>query len=248
MNVVFDIDGTICHDGRRIDQTLLNYFSKEIAENSDHRLIFASARPVRDILPLLPANLQRSYLIGGNGTMVYFEKEPLYTKPLPSAAASEIINYIVKHKLDYMIDEAWNYAFAGENLQELKKKIDILGRAKNLSLQDIKSPLKILIANYQNETQVIKDLSHLAIEPILYPRENCLDLLSQGVNKASALTEIFGAEPYLAFGNDRNDLEMLRQASYSVCVGDSLEVQNVAHKTISENTAEMLALLKELIH
>ena len=247
MNVVFDIDGTICHDGRRINPNLLNYFSEEIANHRDHRLIFASARPVRDILPLLPANLQHSYLIGGNGTMVYLDKKPLYLKPLPTTAANEIISYIGKHKLDYMIDEDWNYAFAGENLAELKKKVDILGQAKNLSLSEVKSPVKILIANYQNERQVIKDLSHLAIESILYPRENCLDLLSQGVNKASALTEIFGNEPYLAFGNDRNDLEMLSQASYSVCVGDSLEVQRVANKTISESTTEMLKLLKELL-
>ncbi len=61
-----------------------------------------------------------------------------------------------------------------------------------------------------------------------------LDIAPQGVNKATALAEITAglgipAADVLAFGDGRNDLEMLRWAGRGVAIGDAPpEVQAAA--------------------
>lgn len=62
-----------------------------------------------------------------------------------------------------------------------------------------------------------------------------LDIAPQGVNKATALAEVaadlgIAAEDVLAFGDGRNDLEMLRWAGRGVAIGDAPpEVQQAAN-------------------
>lgn len=247
MNIVFDIDGTICHDGQTIPIEIETFLNETILRNPVHRLIFASARPVRDIIPLLSNELRQTYLIGGNGTMIYYQDKPIYLNTLPPRTTATLISYIQNNKLDYMIDESWDYAFSGAGLAELKAKVDVLEKAKNLPIDEIKSPVKMLIANYSDEIKVKNDLAHLELDVISYPRENCLDLLSKGINKASALRHILGESPYIAFGNDLNDLEMLTAANYSVCVGDNHVIQAVATKSISTTSGELIQTLKQLI-
>lgn len=44
MRFVFDIDGTLCFDGRLIDQTIIDTLLQ--LQHDGHELIFASARPI----------------------------------------------------------------------------------------------------------------------------------------------------------------------------------------------------------
>ncbi|WP_280954061.1 HAD hydrolase family protein [Lactococcus protaetiae] len=62
MIFVFDIDGTICFNGVKIADDILSALTA--LEKHGHQLVFASARPVRDMLPLL-ANFSENFLIGG---------------------------------------------------------------------------------------------------------------------------------------------------------------------------------------
>ncbi|MEC1535480.1 HAD hydrolase family protein [Bacillus sonorensis] len=51
MNFVFDLDGTICFEGQPVSEHLLMAFEELKAQG--HEVIFASARPIRDLLPVL---------------------------------------------------------------------------------------------------------------------------------------------------------------------------------------------------
>ncbi|MFJ4670586.1 HAD family hydrolase [Kitasatospora purpeofusca] len=66
--VVFDIDGTLCFDGRTIDRRILAAI--DACERAGRRLVSASARPVRDVLPVLDGAFPAATLIGGNGSLV----------------------------------------------------------------------------------------------------------------------------------------------------------------------------------
>lgn len=69
MRFVFDIDGTLCFDGRLIDQTIIDTLLQ--LQHDGHELIFASARPIRDLLPVLPSVFHQHTLIGANGAMIF---------------------------------------------------------------------------------------------------------------------------------------------------------------------------------
>ncbi|KZT91292.1 putative hydrolase [Lactiplantibacillus plantarum] len=52
MNFVFDIDGTLSFDGRTIASPITRALTYLIREH--HKVVFASARPIRDLLPIIP--------------------------------------------------------------------------------------------------------------------------------------------------------------------------------------------------
>ena len=247
MNFVFDIDGTICHDGRVIDPTILTYLDEKIHQAPSHQLIFASARPVRDILPLLPSNLHDCHVIGGNGTMLYSAGKPKWTQGLDGVTREFLYGYIEAEDLDYMVDASWNYAFSGDHLEELRKKIDILNQAKNVTLREIEEPLKVLVGNYADESKLRRDLAKLPVDLIAYPSERCLDIIARGVNKASALKQVLQDEPYVAFGNDLNDIELLRQAQIGICVGANQAIQALADRCIDTTAVSLLHQLAKFV-
>jgi len=51
LKFVFDLDGTICFKGQPGSDTILK--SLEKLETQGHQVIFASVRPIRDLLPVL---------------------------------------------------------------------------------------------------------------------------------------------------------------------------------------------------
>lgn len=66
MIFVFDIDGTICFNGKFIESRL-NQVIQQL--NRQHDIIFASARPIRDLLPVV-RDYSNHWLIGGNGSII----------------------------------------------------------------------------------------------------------------------------------------------------------------------------------
>lgn len=65
MNFVFDIDGTLCFNGKTIDQPIIDVLTA--LSEAGHDIIFASARPIRDLLPVIPPQFANGKLVGGNG-------------------------------------------------------------------------------------------------------------------------------------------------------------------------------------
>lgn len=80
MRFVFDIDGTLCFDGRLIDQTIIDTLLQ--LQHDGHELIFASARPIRDLLPVLPSVFHQHTLIGANGAMISQQSKISVIKPI----------------------------------------------------------------------------------------------------------------------------------------------------------------------
>ncbi|GFO50862.1 hypothetical protein ikelab_01370 [Lactococcus garvieae] len=64
--LVFDLDGTIVFNGYEIEANILEKL-RQLDEKV--KIIFASARPVRDMLPPLE-DFPDNDLIGGNGSIV----------------------------------------------------------------------------------------------------------------------------------------------------------------------------------
>ncbi|WP_269448102.1 HAD family hydrolase [Lactococcus lactis] len=78
MIFVFDLDGTICFDGKMISSELIKLLTELSVKN---QLVFASARPIRDMLPLLSA-FPEHFLIGGNGSIVRNNQEIEIVQPI----------------------------------------------------------------------------------------------------------------------------------------------------------------------
>jgi hydroxymethylpyrimidine pyrophosphatase-like HAD family hydrolase len=86
---------------------------------------------------------------------------------------------------------------------------------------------------------------HLGLQGVTYfvGWSAWLDIAPQGVNKASALQDVandLGVDPadVLAFGDGRNDIEMLRWAGRGVAIGDAPEDVQQAADVVTDTFAE----------
>nr|WP_307952514.1 HAD hydrolase family protein [Streptococcus uberis] len=105
-HLVFDLDGTIVFDGKAIEASLLELL-RQLQEK--YHLIFASARPIRDMLPLL-GDFEKSDLIGANGSM-YRQNQLIHLKDYLTQKTSEkILQLIDTYDLDYIVDYDWDYS------------------------------------------------------------------------------------------------------------------------------------------
>lgn len=158
MNFVFDIDGTLCFDGKTIDISIvesLNELSKY-----GNQVIFASARPIRDMIAILPSNFKSGKLIGGNGCFIS-ENAKITTSHLDNSLVKILYNIVQRHKLTYLADGEWDYSYTASTDHPIYKNIN-KEHAKNLSFSELDRVCKLVLFNPTED--VLEDLRGLPIE------------------------------------------------------------------------------------
>lgn len=227
MNFVFDIDGTLCFDGKTIEPSIIH--ALEDLKLAGHEVIFASARPIRDLLPVLPANFKNGKLVGGNGCYVangdvitaqYFE--------IPLVQQLHII--IQDDDLSYLADGEWDFAYTGNSEHPIYKNIDQTS-AKNRDFTQLEKICKLVL--FEPTKTVVDKLKALPVNITMYKNENAIDLSPLGINKVAGLHKL-NIHNFIAFGNDSNDQCLFEQAEYSVCIGEH-EVGAYASKKITRS-------------
>lgn len=208
MKYIFDIDGTLSFDGVQIDPIITAAIEKLIAANN--KVIFASARPIRDLLPMIP-NFSDHKLIGANGAMISIAKNIEVVSGINSKDFELLKELIQTYNLDYIADSSWNYASKITAPCLIERMIDPKQLAQKIKLAEIIDPIKTIFVNLENQLQkelmeLLSQQTKLAV--IGLSGEGTVDITATGINKFSTLDRL-GVDQYIAFGNDRNDLEML---------------------------------------
>lgn len=213
MIFVFDLDGTICFQGEPLDKQIVNALYKVQAQG--HEIIFASARPIRDMLPVLPKSLHNCRMIGSNGAFTYVDGL-IEVEFLHSTIQSQIISLVEEHQLAYLADSDWDYAYTGSVDHPMYKGIDSECQAKKRSIHELTGFSKVLL--FDPPVNVMQHVKTWPVTTFEYTEEKILDICSPNLNKIKGL-ERLGVGKYIAFGNDVNDRLMFEQAMHSVCVG-----------------------------
>lgn len=233
MNFVFDIDGTLCFDGKMIHPSIIDALTK--LSDAGHEIIFASARPIRDLVSVIPAPFRKGKLVGGNGCFTSVNGQVSSTY-FDSDLREQLQKMIHTYQLTYLADGEWDYAFTGSLEHPIYKNINQTS-SKNLAITELEKICKLVIFNPAQ--QVITYLEQLPVLITTYKKENAIDISPLGINKVVGL-ENLNIHDFIAFGNDSNDQCLFEKAAYSVCVGDN-DVQQYASKKISkENVAETI--------
>lgn len=224
MRFVFDIDGTLCFDGRLIDQTIIDTLLQ--LQHDGHELIFASARPIRDLLPVLPSVFHQHTLIGANGAMISQQSKISVIKPIHTDTYHHILKIIQKYELDYIIDDDWNYAAQLDAENAIFERLDPHKLASCIDVANIDTPIKIILLNIDPAqiTTILDELNkyHQELEMIHHSNE---------------------------YNNDHNDIFMLQHASSGYIIGPSeaythaiLKLDKIKH--INNNTQAICKVLK----
>lgn len=248
MHFIFDIDGTISFKGQPVSAQIMDCLAR--IQEAGHVVGFASARPCRDMLPVLDERFHQNLLIGANGAMTYFKGERLTSSPLPQLASDTIMGLLEQYEASYLVDDEWNYAHNLEDSHPFLFNIDPLRLAAHVPMNEIHSTIKILVLGSNHLEELTEKLKSLDTTLHYHSAEGILDMTNVGVNKMAALRS-FGINPgqFVCFGNDMNDIPMFEQAGYAVAIGsfDKLLPHASCNIPVGDNTEELIiAKLEEL--
>lgn len=231
MNFVFDLDGTICFKGKPVTEKILN--SLEALQSKGNNVIFASARPIRDMLPVLDQRFHSYTLIGGNGSLISQQGKLTYSTSFSDDQMNSIKALLNEYEVSYLIDGEWDYSYTGSQEHPILNNVDPAKLAKMVELDTHKSIVKILILSANNMEELEAKLSKLDVVIHKHKHENVLDVSPKNIDKWTALSKInIEKEKYFAFGNDANDITMFLNAAHSVMIGHHEELAKYATESI----------------
>ncbi|WP_209977206.1 HAD-IIB family hydrolase [Paenibacillus eucommiae] len=248
MKFVFDLDGTICFHGQPVSETLLKCFEDLVNEN--HEIIFASARPIRDMLPVIHQRFHKYSLIGGNGSLVSTYGSITHIESFHNAQVLKVLQFIEEHQATYLIDSDWDYSYTGPLDHHILKNVDASKLAKQVPIESLMSVVKILILTANDMENLAEKITNLGVVIHRHRNENVLDISPQNIHKWNALKQLGVKEKqFIAFGNDANDIPMFKKAQHTVMIGHHDDLAQYATETIpleGNYEEKIVAKLKEL--
>lgn len=231
MKFVFDLDGTICFKGQPIVPEILQALH-ELTELG-HEVIFASARPIRDMLSVIARPFHGYPMIGGNGSMIFLNGEIVHSTTFSLHEMQLIKQWIEEHRTTYLIDSDWDYAYTGSKTHPIRKNVDPANLAQCCPLEALDTITKVLFLTADRMEKLAEKLEELDVYVHRHGQENVLDVSPKGVHKWSALQRMGVEEQaYIAFGNDANDQTMFEKSLYSVRIGSYESLELFASETI----------------
>ncbi|MFP7493119.1 HAD family hydrolase [Terribacillus saccharophilus] len=234
MNYIFDLDGTICFKGKPVTRRIMDKL-KEL-EQEGHQVIFASARPIRDLLPVIDQHFHSMTLIGGNGSLISKNGKIITSRAFSPVQIHAMKQMIEAYKASYLIDGEWNYAYTGDPEHPLRARVDPESLAEKVQLEDLERIVKILILDSADQEQIASEAEKLGLRVHRHQGEGIVDISPPGIDKWSAIQEVgIREKEYIAFGNDANDIEMFRHAKYNVMIGEHEELARYADTVIPLN-------------
>ena len=231
MKFVFDLDGTLCFEGRPISQNIISSLGE--LEKKGHDIYFASARPVRDMLPVIDESLHHHSMVGGNGSLVFQNKKILSSQPFNPKTLQSLKDLIHEYQATYMADSEWNYSYSGPQDHFLVPHIDVHKSAQNMLLENLDPVVKILILTAKDIPQLFNSLGALDLSLTRHDGQDVIDINSIGINKWSGLQELgLQKDEFIVFGNDTNDVPMFKNAQLSIQIGNHEDLAPFASESI----------------
>lgn len=238
MHFVFDLDGTICFQDNKIDRPIEKALDRLVAKG--HDLVFASARPVRDMLPTIPKQFHSVQMVGGNGGLTFKEGrlDATYFEQSAVMALREVIH---QYKLAYLADNAVDFAYVGDMEHPLYLNINKeVGKLR--TIDELEEITKFIL--FAPPAGVKEAIGHLPITIFEHANEQLLDITPASITKVAGLRRL-GIEQFVAFGNDNNDVSMFQEATYSVCVGEHEAGRFADVRVARVEVSEMIVHLAE---
>ncbi|MCG7498312.1 HAD family hydrolase [Vibrio sp. Of7-15] len=219
INLIFDLDGTIISNGEKLSQA----GTRRLCDfSNDYNIIFASARPVRDMLPLIPSDLHHATFIGCNGGQVWKNNSFVYSYQIPKGEAVQIISLLKELRVPYILDSDWHYSVSEipHAFHDYLRSLSSLEVSENENMNLGITKILVLDRVCQDFLKESLLLRGVSANLHTHTKDQFFDITPMKINKAEALKKLgVNFQSSLSSGNDFNDFEMLRKSEVSIFVG-----------------------------
>lgn len=263
---VSDMDGTLLGSDSRLSAASALMLNRAIAQGG---VLFtvATARTPATVVPLMSGVDTRLPFICLNGAALWDNRRGDYAhvEVIGEATVRRIVGVFSRHGLSPFVYRRHGRmihachdgsALSGQERQfvaertglELKRfffDCDPCGEGSCgagdamliFSMQDYE-----LLRPVHDEVTAQVDCSAVLYHDIFDPHSGILEIYAPGVSKAAAIERVAattGAGRVVVFGDNRNDMPMMRAASWSVAVGNAFpEVKAIASEVIGTNVED----------
>ena len=233
--VVLDLDGTLLRNDKTVsDETVESLIE---FKNRNNKILFAPASPPRDAYKYVPQKLRDNPIICYNGACMINRKEILFKKEMLKDTVYKIIETSQKSGYRQICFEINDKLYSNFDTS------DFFGKAPteivDLTKLDMKKVYKVIICN---KTPISHDF--LTILPdtckgIITDNGQLCQIMNQEVSKWNSIQSIIKTwnikdEDIIAFGDDYNDLDMIKHAGIGVAMGNAEKVVKDAADFITD--------------
>ncbi|MCL1075435.1 HAD-IIB family hydrolase [Shewanella dokdonensis] len=229
LNIVFDLDGTVIKNGVKMHDTISDYI---LNLSTYFNVFFASARPVRDMLPLIPNTLHNTILVGCNGGQAWYNGKIIISNHFKNDDVNKILELLNHIDMSYVLDTDWNYSFSTK-AHEFHDYIRQLSLGEIEEREAIKlgiTKILILDGKYSNLIKEHLENNKILNEINFHKNEGIFDITPQHTDKENTL-KLLGIDfnHTISLGNDKNDFKMLGSSSISLFVGDKKDYSHATY-------------------
>ncbi|WP_421102926.1 Cof-type HAD-IIB family hydrolase [Sporosarcina psychrophila] len=241
--IMFDIDGTLLdHDNN------LPVSAKEavrLLKEAGHEVAFATGRAPYFIQDLRK-ELEVDSFICFNGQYVEIENEVIYKNPIDRELLSDLSGFATtqNHPLVYL------------GAEFMRSTIDYHADIEeSLTALQIDTTQIEMNANYYNDAEIYQTLLYCKEQDETHYRSNlqglnfirwheyAMDVLPLGGSKAKGIEKFiekkgFTKDQVYAFGDNLNDIEMLKYAGHSVAMGNAPEEVKKVARYVTKDVGE----------
>jgi len=222
--IVTDLDGTLLRGDKTISDYTIDVFQR--CREAGMKIVFATARPKRAVLHYT-GDLPTDALILHNGAVVYEGKRLLLQHGIASEATNNILHAI---GLDYpramLSVEIDDTLYANFDVSVIWNNT-LAVRSDFTDLPD--KPADKIIAGISSAQDLIRYASYLPDDVYIQSSEGVVGMImhrdATKENAVEAVAAHFGITlaDVAAFGDDHNDVEMLRACGIGVAVANAID-------------------------
>ena len=221
--LVSDLDGTLLKNDKTVSQetidTLLEF------KRNGNEILFATARAPRDAYRLIPKELIDNPVICYNGACISKQnKEIIYKKQLSKENIIKILQIVKEFGYDKIGFEINDEFFVNFD------PTDFFGVTPNTPMDldkfEFTSAYKILVCSKTPLEMKLKEKLDEFSKAIITDNGSLCQIMNKEVSKWSCIESIMkqkniSSKNIMAFGDDHNDYEMIKNAGVGVAMGNA---------------------------
>jgi Cof subfamily protein (haloacid dehalogenase superfamily) len=254
--IALDLDDTLLRSDGTISSDTLSSLRRWT--QAGHRVVVATGRPPRSIAGSLPDELQTVPWVCYNGAEIRHNGETVYANLIPTTEVREIVAMGQQQLPDWRIGVEINDTLYMNKQLEVVKQYTYIPDLLDIATEPAAKVIFTTSSWLEEQSHHIDEFLPLepllaalpaGTRPILSHRYRLAQLLSSSADKAVALQHLvegwgLSMANVMAFGDDVNDVGMLRASAVGVAVRNAVdEVHAAADRVTGSNDEEGVATL-----
>lgn len=242
--IILDLDGTLLKNDKTVSEenikALIHFKEK------GNKILFATARPPRDAYKYVPENLRDNPIICYNGACIIDkDKNVLYQNQIDRKSVMEFIKIAKNMRYSDLCLEINDILYSNFDTK------DFFGKAKtnivDLEKLEFEYAYKIIICSKEKINKDLLEKIPRSIKGIITDNGTLCQAINSEVSKWTSIQYLIEKlnikkNDTIAFGDDYNDIEMIKNCGIGVAMGNAEEdVKNVADFVTETNMNDGVA-------